>query len=553
MPPATHQPISQSPIPGLAAIIMAAGLGKRMKSKQVKVLHAVAGRPMVLYALDLADRLAGAGTVVVVGHQGEQVKAVIEAHGAAGAPAVACGAAKREKGLTAHVGRGAALTPSILLAEQKQQLGTGHAVMQARGAFLRARGAPASAYVILNGDTPLLREETLRALIRLHESRRATVTILTALLDDPAGYGRVVRRGVEGPVLRIVEDRDATPTEAAIREINVGTYVVDGSFLFEALDKLEPRNAQREYYLTDIVGLAAERGMTVAAMVAPSAEESLGINTRRQLATAEQVIRQEICARWMEAGVTLRDPATTWIDHDVKIGRDTVLYPNVTLEGRTTIGEDCVIHAQTRLTNSELGPRVVVQDGCVVKDARLEDGVTIGPFAHLRPGTVLRKGAKVGNFVEIKKAELGEGSKANHLSYVGDARIGRGVNIGAGTITCNYDGVHKHETVIGDDVFVGSDSQFIAPVTVGRGAIIAAGSTVTQDVPPDALAVARALQVNRPGWAARRRALMASEGREASGAKRGERSGRLTPRVSRLTKKQVSASKNGQPKKRTRG
>ncbi len=545
MPPATQQPIGQSPVPGLAAIIMAAGLGKRMQSKQVKVLHAVAGRPMVLYALDLADRLAGAGTVVVVGHQGEQVKAVIEAHGAAvGAPAGARGSAKRARGLTAHVGRGVAASPPILVAEQKQQLGTGHAVMQARGAFLRARGAPASAYVILNGDTPLLREGTLRALIRLHESRRATVTILTALLDNPAGYGRVVRRGVEGPVLRIVEDRDATATEAAIREINVGTYVVDGSFLFEALDKLEPRNAQREYYLTDIVGLAAERGMTVAAMVAPSADESLGINTRRQLATAEQVIRREICARWMEAGVTLRDPATTWIDHDVEIGQDTVLYPNVTLEGRTTIGEDCVIHAQTRLTNSELGPHVVVQDGCVVKDARLEDGVTIGPFAHLRPGTVLRKGAKVGNFVEMKKAELGEGSKANHLSYLGDARIGRGVNIGAGTITCNYDGVRKHETVIGDDVFVGSDSQFIAPVTVGRGAMIAAGSTVTQDVPPDALAVARALQVNRPGWAARRRALMAAAGREGSGVKReGKPRKPLAPRSSRLAKSETAKRK----------
>ena len=539
----TNQPVGTSPVPGLAAIIMAAGLGKRMKSKQVKVLHAVAGRPMVLYALTLADRLAGAGTVVVVGHQGEQVKAVIDAHCAAGAPAGARGSVKREKGLTAHVGRGAVSAPPVLIAEQRQQLGTGHAVMQARGAFLRARGAPASTYAILNGDTQLLREETIRALIRLHESERATVTILTALLDNPAGYGRVVRRGVEGPVLRIVEDRDATAIEAAIREINVGTYVVDGSFLFEALDKLEPRNAQREYYLTDIVGLAVELGMTVAAMVAPSAEESLGINTRRQLATAEQVVRREICERWMEAGVTLRDPATTWIDHDVEIGQDTVIYPHVALEGKTRIGEDCVIHAQTRITNSELGRRVVVQDGCVVKDAWLEEGATIGPFAHLRPGTVLRKGAKVGNFVEIKKAELGEGSKANHLSYLGDARIGRGVNIGAGTITCNYDGVHKHETVIGDDVLVGSDSQFIAPVTVGRGAMIAAGSTVTQDVPPDALAVARALQVNRPGWAARRRALMASGGREAAGVKRKVKPQPLTPHPSRLTKGEAAKRK----------
>ncbi|MFM8551395.1 MAG: bifunctional UDP-N-acetylglucosamine diphosphorylase/glucosamine-1-phosphate N-acetyltransferase GlmU [Nitrospiraceae bacterium] len=529
-----NRPIGQSRVPGLAAIVMAAGLGKRMKSKQVKVLHLVAGRPMVLYALDLADRLAGAGTVVVIGHQGEQVKAAIEVHGAAaGDPAGARSAAKREKGLTAHVGRGAA--PARLFAVQLQQLGTGHAVMQARGAFLRARGAPASAYVILNGDTPLLKEATVRELLRLHESERATVTVLTAVLDDPAGYGRVLRRDTGGPVLRIVEDRDATPMEARVREINVGTYVVDGSFLFEALDKLEPRNAQQEYYLTDIVGLAVERGLTVAAMAAPSAEESLGINTRRQLAMAEQVVRQELRDRWMEAGVTLRDPATPWIDHDVQIGQDTVLYPNVTVEGKTAIGEDCVIHAQTRITNSRLGPRVLVQDGCVVKDALLEEGVTIGPFAHLRPGTVLRRGAKVGNFVETKKAELGEGSKANHLSYLGDAKIGRGVNIGAGTITCNYDGVRKHETVIEDEVFVGSDSQLVAPVRIGRGAVIAAGSTVTQDVPPDDLAVARAAQVNRPGWAARRRALLALEGNQAPGANREAQSKRSHP--SRPTKR----------------
>jgi len=282
--------------------------------------------------------------------------------------------------------------------------------------------------------------------------------------------------------------------------------------LFEVLDKLQPQNAQKEYYLTDIVGLAVERGLRVSAMATRQAEEGLGINTRRQLAEAERVLRRQICARWMENGVTLRDPATTSIDADVEIGQDTVLSPHVTLEGRTTIGEDCQVRSHTRIADSVLGHRVVVQDSCVIREARLEDDTMVGPFAHLRPGAVIRRTAKVGNFVEMKKAELGEGSKANHLSYLGDARIGKGVNIGAGTITCNYDGIRKHETVIEDEVFVGSDTQLIAPITVGRGAVIAAGSTLTDDVPADALAIARAEQVNRPGWAVRRRALPGGAG-----------------------------------------
>jgi bifunctional UDP-N-acetylglucosamine pyrophosphorylase/glucosamine-1-phosphate N-acetyltransferase len=536
-----HQ-ITKSPVRGLGAIVMAAGLGKRMKSKLAKILHPVAGRPMVLYAVELADRLAGAGVAVVVGYQGAQVKTVIEKHWArASGLGGVRGTAQRERGMTAHVTSRALQPPPILIAEQKEQLGTGHAVMHARTAFARARGGPASTYVILNADTPLLTEATVRDLLELHEAERAAVTLLTAVLDDPSGYGRVVRDD-ERRVLRIVEDRDATRAEARLNEINVGTYVVDGSFLFEALDKLEPRNEQKEYYLTDIIGLAVERGLKVSAVVARDADECLGINTRRQLAAAENVVRRQLCNRWMEAGVTLRDPATTYLDADVEIGRDTVLYPHVTLEGKTRVGEDCVIRSHSRITDSLLGHRVVVQDSCVIREARLDDDSTVGPFAHLRPGTVLRRTAKVGNFVEMKKAELGEGSKANHLSYLGDAKIGRGVNIGAGTITCNYDGVRKHETVIEDEVFVGSDSQLIAPVTVGRGAVVAAGSTITNDVPADALAVARSRQVNRPGWAARRRAMLAADGgREARGTRHeaNPRALRPAPR----TAKSVSAPK----------
>ncbi|MBI4401887.1 MAG: bifunctional UDP-N-acetylglucosamine diphosphorylase/glucosamine-1-phosphate N-acetyltransferase GlmU [Nitrospirae bacterium] len=480
---------------GLGAIVMAAGLGKRMRSKLAKVLHPVAGRPMVLYAVELAERLTGEGVAVVVGYQGEQVQAVIESHRAA---------------MTRRTGYDKGQAPPIMFVQQEQQLGTGHAVMQARAAFARAHGGPADAYVILNGDTPLLTDATVQDLLRLHEDEHATVTMLTAILKDPTGYGRVVRHKEDERVLRIVEDRDATPAELRLREINAGTYVVNGSFLFEALDKLEPQNVQKEYYLTDIVGLAVERGLKVAAMVARDAEECLGINSRQQLAVAEQVVRRQIRTRWMQAGVTLHDPDTTWIDAEVDIGRDTVLYPHVTLEGRTTVGEDCVIRSHTRITDSVLGHRVMVQDCCVIREARLEENTTVGPFAHLRPGSVVRRAAKVGNFVEMKKADLGEESKANHLSYLGDARIGKGVNIGSGTITCNYDGFRKHETVIEDEVFVGSDAQLIAPVTVGRGAVVAAGSTLTQDVPPDALAIGRAPQVNRPGWAARRRALQAA-------------------------------------------
>jgi bifunctional UDP-N-acetylglucosamine pyrophosphorylase/glucosamine-1-phosphate N-acetyltransferase len=500
-----------APHKSLGAVVMAAGLGKRMKSKLAKVLHPVAGRPMVLYGVDLARQLAGEHVAVVVGYQGKDVRAAIEASGPR-AP--------------------------VMIVEQAQQLGTGHAVQQARDMFRRL-GKTLSTYVILNGDTPLLQASTVQALLQLHQDERAAVTLLTATVDDPSGYGRVVR-AKDGHVQKIVEDRDAAGAEKQIHEINVGTYVMDGPFLFEALDKLQPRNAQGEYYLTDVVALAVERGLRVSAL-AVSEAEGMGINTREQLAAAEQAVRLQICAHWMREGVTLRNSATTSIDADVVIGRDTVLHPDVTLEGHTTIGEDCIVRSHTRISDSVLGHRVVVQDHCVIRESRLEDDTAIGPFAHLRPGAVLRRAAKVGNFVEMKKAELGEGSKANHLSYLGDAKIGKGVNIGAGTITCNYDGHKKHETVIGDDVFVGSDVQFVAPVTVGKGAVIAAGATITADVPPDTLAIARAAQVNRPGWASRQRALLTGgatpPSRKLTSMKADKVSGKLSGRNAKPAKR----------------
>ena len=501
--PERRQP--HRPIANVGAIVMAAGLGKRMRSKLAKVLHPVLGRPMLLFAVELAERVASRGVAVVVGHQGDRVKEILTT---------------RAEGGESH-GR-------VMILEQRQQLGTGHAVLQARTAFLPTQQGPASTYVILNGDTPLMTEATVRRMHKVHQTEGATMTILTAFLDDPSGYGRVVRSCQNGgggdsanPVLRIVEDRDATSEEATIREVNVGTYVVDSQFLFEALDKLQPANAQKEYYLTDLVGMAVERGLRVIAVTLGDAQEGLGINSRRELATAERLLLRQVHARWLEAGVTLHDPATIWIDADVTIGQDTVVYPNVAVEGNTSIGQDCVIRSHVRLTDCEVGDRVVVQDCSVLREAKLEDDSTVGPFAHLRPGSIVRRHAKVGNFVEMKHAELGEGSKANHLTYLGDSRIGRKVNIGAGTVTCNYDGKRKHQTVIQDDVFVGSDALLIAPVTVGPGSIVAAGSVVTEDVPGDALAIARARQVNRPGWAAKRRAVVETGGEERKRVSRG--------------------------------
>ncbi len=543
--PGVAGPATGAPVPGLGAIVMAAGIGKRMKSKLAKVLHPVAGRPMILYIVELAERLAGAGVAVVVGHQAGRVRALLEGRATA----------DRRASRTAIV-------------EQPEPLGTGHAVLQAKPVFFVSSHERPATFLILNGDTPLLTEATIRELLRVHETDHATATILTAVLEDATGYGRIVRSNPVGDnrpnlldcrVLKIVEDCDASPEERRLREVNVGTYVVDGGFLFEALDALQPHNAQREYYLTDLVTLAVERGLRVSAVTLSDPEEGLGVNTRWQLARAERAMRERIRERWLDAGVTMRDPATTWIDAGVVIGPDTVLYPNVTLEGSTVIGEDCVIRSNVRLTDCVLGNRVEILEHCVFREARLEDDTTLGPFVHLRPGTVVRRKAKVGNFVEMKNTDLGEGSKANHLSYLGDTVVGKGVNIGAGTITCNYDGVRKYRTVIEDDVFVGSDTQLIAPVTVGRGAVVAAGTTVTQDVPADALAIARAPQVNREGWAARRRALHTGGDREATPVKPPANSERNALHASRTapgqppgTKKRTSFSKGKKTGKQAR-
>ncbi|MBI3597547.1 MAG: bifunctional UDP-N-acetylglucosamine diphosphorylase/glucosamine-1-phosphate N-acetyltransferase GlmU [Nitrospirae bacterium] len=453
----------------IATVILAAGLGKRMKSKRAKVLHAIAGRPMILYSVETARRLPSDKILVVVAHQAEAVKQVLE----------------RQPTQIIHQGR---------------PLGTGHAVLQTQSALANFPGP----VLILNADVPLITVETIQSMLKTHQDRGDELTLLTATFSNPKGYGRVIRNP-DGDLISIVEEADATPAQRALREVNTGFYVANAPFLFSALKELTSDNSQQEYYLTDIVQIAVRQGLKSGAVQAPDSEEVTGINTQADLARIERAVRRRIAERHLSEGVTLLDPPSAWIDADVTIGRDTLIYPNVHLEGASRIGEDCVIHSHTRINNCRLGTAVTVMDSCVLTESVLEEGATVGPFAHLRAGTVLHKGAKIGNFVEVKKTEMGEGSKANHLTYLGDAAIGKEVNIGAGTITCNYDGVNKHQTIIEDHVFVGSDTQLIAPVRVGRGAVIGAGSTITRDVPPDSLAVGRARQEIKKGWARRRK------------------------------------------------
>jgi bifunctional UDP-N-acetylglucosamine pyrophosphorylase/glucosamine-1-phosphate N-acetyltransferase len=452
----------------LEVIILAAGLGTRMKSNTIKILHRAAGRPIVDYVLDLAAEVCATPPVMVIGHQREAVQ---EAVGARARYAV-----------------------------QEEPLGTGHAVLQAAPLVGKDRRV-----LILSGDVPLTRIETVRRLLDEHEQSKNALTLLTMRLDEPAMYGRIVR-GDDGSVLRIVEAKDASDAEKRIDEVNAGIYVFDSENLFDNLRNLSPSNAQKEYYLTDLLAVLRDSGKRVGAVIANDPIEALGVNSRAELATVEGEIQRRVVARLMSEGVTFRNPATVVIDSTVSIGNDSVVYPFVTIEGKTTIGSRCVIDPGVHLSNCTVGADVHLKTGTVADDSIIGNGVAVGPYAHLRPGTQLGENVKVGNFVETKKAIVGKGSKLPHLSYIGDAEIGEGVNVGAGTITCNYDGVNKHQTVLEDGVFIGSDSQLVAPVRVGKGAYVGAGSTITKDVPPDALAITRAPMKVIEGWAARRRA-----------------------------------------------
>ncbi|WP_223069034.1 bifunctional UDP-N-acetylglucosamine diphosphorylase/glucosamine-1-phosphate N-acetyltransferase GlmU [Paenibacillus caui] len=450
------------------AIVLAAGQGKRMKSKLYKVLHPVCGKPMVGHVLDTVNKVGCDRKVVVVGHGAEAVRSYL--------------------GTTAEF---------VL---QEQQLGTGHAVKQAKELL----GSENGTTVVICGDTPLVTPETLEALFALHEEQGAAVTVLTASMDEPHGYGRVIR-DEQGRVKRIVEQKDCSPEENLVKEINTGTYCFDNAKLFDALDKVTNQNAQQEYYLTDCLGILVSQGEKAAAYMTSDGAESIGVNDRVALSQAEAFMRARIVRQHMLNGVTIIDPGATYIGADVEIGADTVIYPGSILSGRTKIGEDCKIGPQTEIDNS------IIHDGAAVKhsvlsQAEVGSGTTVGPFAYLRPGAVLGEDVKVGDFVEIKNATLGNGSKVSHLSYIGDAKVGKNVNIGCGAITVNYDGYNKSITEIEDDAFIGSNVNLIAPVKVGKGAYVVAGSTITQSVSDNDLAIARQRQENKAGYADKIRA-----------------------------------------------
>ena len=451
----------------LLTVILAAGKGTRMKSRLPKVLHKIGGKPMVEQVLCAANEAGSERNVVIIGFGAEKVKEHLE-------------------------GR-------AQFAMQEEQLGTGHAVMQARDILADWDGT----VLVVCGDTPLLTPELLKNLCQEHEAQGAKATVLTAKMPDPTGYGRVIRDS-EGVVVKIVEQKDASEEEKLVDEVNTAIYCFDAKALLGTLDSLTCENAQGEYYLTDVIGILRDRGERVWAVVADDPSEVQGINSRVQLAQAQQVMKERKNRQLMEAGVTIIDPASTFVDTDVEIGMDTVLYPYTWLSGKTKIGE-----------NSVIGPNVMVEDSVIGNDVQMKfvyahectvkDGVTVGPYVHLRPNTVIENHVKIGNFIEVKNSTVGEGSKLPHLSYIGDTDMGARVNIGCGTIMVNYDGQNKHRTTIEDDAFIGCNRNLVAPVTIGRGAFVAAGSTITKNVPEDALGVARAVQKNIDGWAEKKK------------------------------------------------
>ncbi len=444
-----------------AVLILAAGKGTRMRSSRAKALHPVGGVPMLECVVRSVRKLGG-GVHVVVGHQADAVRKSVR---------------------------------DVSFIDQGELLGTGHAVAAARDALAGAPGP----ILVLPGDVPLIRHETLAAFCAFHRGGGFQGSVLTAEPDDPDGYGRVVR-GPDHAVDRIVEHRDAGPDILRVREVNSGIFAFEPAALFDALARVRDDNAQGEYYLTDVVGVLTGGGRRFGAFRIEDAAEAAGVNSRAELAAADGALRRRKCAALMAAGVAVMDPETARIDLDAAIGPESVIHPWVTIEGASALGEGVTVRSHSRVTGSRIGNFSVVLDGSVVADSTIGADVRVGPRAHLRDGTVLEDHVRVGNYVEIKKSRLGEGTKAMHLAYIGDATIGKNVNVGAGVITCNYDGKRKHPTVIGDGVFVGSDTQLIAPVTIGDGAYIGAGSTINEDVPPGALAIGRSRQVVKADW-----------------------------------------------------
>jgi bifunctional UDP-N-acetylglucosamine pyrophosphorylase/glucosamine-1-phosphate N-acetyltransferase len=461
--------------PNRHLVILAAGKGTRMKSCRAKVLHPLAGAPVIHHVLRTARACDPQTTCVVLGHQAEELRRAISAF------------------------------EGVSVVVQEPQLGTGHALLQTEPVLAGQKGT----VVLLSGDVPLLRAVTIERLVAHREQAGAAAVVLTAMVGNSFGYGRIIRQ--DGRIVRIVEERDASPEQRLVREINSGIYAFDLEPLFGALRSISTENSQGEYYLPDLVGIYRRRGLLVETLAVEDPIEVRGINSQRELAELTAVSRHAKNEELMSAGVTMIDPATTYVDVDVEVGPDTVIHPNVYLEGRTRIGPGCEIHAGTRIVDSSVDEGATIRNYCVIQGSTIAARAVVGPFAHIRPASQVGEGAHVGNFVELKQTTLGPGSKANHLAYLGDASIGTGVNVGAGTITCNYDGERKHRTVIEDEAFIGSDSQLVAPVRIGRGAYVAAGSSITEDVPQGALAIARGRQVNKEGWAGRRKATTRSQ------------------------------------------
>jgi bifunctional UDP-N-acetylglucosamine pyrophosphorylase/glucosamine-1-phosphate N-acetyltransferase len=457
--------------PRIAIVIMAAGKGTRLKSKHPKVLHSVGGQPVLAHVIAAATRVAAPEDIfVVIGHEAEQVKKAVE-------------------------------QTAVHFVLQAEQRGTGHALMTARDAV-----AHYDHILVLSGDAPLISAQTIAELRDSHLHQKAAMTLLTADLKNPTGYGRVIRKNARGAEVRaIVEEKAASPAQKKIREINSGFYAFNARDLYGHIAQLSTDNPHGEYYLTDMAGILVKAKRRVLATKTAHPDEILGGNTRAELVEIDQQLRMAKCQQLMAEGVTVFYPATCVIDTAVEVGPDTVIEPFVQLIGKTRVGSDCRIRSYSVLTDSNIADRVLINPGTIMDDSQVARGAIIGPYSRLRPGSEIGEGAHLGNFVETKKMKLGKGSKANHLTYLGDAEIGEGVNVGAGTITCNYDGVNKHKTVIGDRVFVGSDTTLVAPIEVGSGAYIAAASCLTEDVPADALAIGRARQSNKEGWAKAKR------------------------------------------------
>jgi bifunctional UDP-N-acetylglucosamine pyrophosphorylase / glucosamine-1-phosphate N-acetyltransferase len=447
---------------GFTAVILAAGKGTRMKSSLPKVLHQVGGKPMVQHVLTAAKQAGALKNIVVIGFGADSVRQTIG--------------------------------PQAEYVVQAEQLGTGHAVMQARQILEGFVGT----VMVLCGDTPLLKTELLARLYETHRKTKSAATVLTAKMPDAHGYGRVIR-DAGGKVVKIVEQKDASSAELAVNEINTGIYCFESAPLFAALAGITCENAQGEYYLTDVISILVNQGDPVGAVIAEDHQDTMGINSRLQLAGAEKILRRRKLESLMDGGVTIMDPDSTFVDEAVVIAPDTVIYPFTWLEGQTTVGTGCTIGPSTRLADTVIGDNTTIHFS-YAHECRIGDNVIVGPYVHLRPATVLADGVKVGNFVEVKNTQVGQGSKIPHLSYVGDTDMGAGVNIGSGTITVNYDGKHKHRTTIEDNAFIGCNTNLVAPVTVGHGAYVAAGSTITKNVPPGALGVARARQANIESW-----------------------------------------------------